>query len=131
MPDLIAHSEHDDKTEVRHFRRAQCVDKNYAHRMKLRIIDLRKKAGMTVEALADKAGLSKSYVSEIQTGKKQANARVLENLARALSCSVVDLIDESSTNPDILEHVRQLELLTEDQRETIMTLTRQLLSEES
>ena len=93
--------------------------------MKLRIAELRKEAGLTVEALADRAGMSKSYLSEVQTGRKQANARVLENLARALGCSVIDLIDAQSSDPEILDHVQRLERLTPEQRRTILDLTRQ------
>lgn len=94
--------------------------------MKLRIDELRKKAGLTVEELAARAGYSKSYVSEMQTGRKQINARALERIAKALDCQPVDLIDAQSTDSSILEHIRVLESLTPEQRKSILDLTRQM-----
>lgn len=126
MLSLIAHSEQNDKGFVRHNRREVRRGTPYVPHMKLRVEELRKKAGLTVEALAERAGMSKSYVSEIKTGRKQPNARTLERLARALGCSVVDLIDDQSTSPSIVEHVRVLESLSDEQRESILTLTRQM-----
>jgi len=98
--------------------------------MKLRIKELREKAGLTVEALAEQAGLSKSYMSEIQTGKKQANARVLENVARALGCSVIDLID-AQHDPAIQAHISNLSRLSPSDRDTVLGLAARLASSES
>lgn len=126
MPGLIAHSEQGCKHDVRHFRRERATQVTYSHAMKLRIKELRQAAGLTVEALADRAGMSKSYLSEIENGVKQANARVLELLARALNCTVVDLIDQADTDPAILDHLRRLADLSPAQRQSIFDLTRHM-----
>ena len=101
-------------------------DANIMRRMKLRVTELRKVRGLTVEALADKAGMSKSYLSEVANGKKQANARVLEALSRALQCTPVDLIDDQSVAPDLVEHLRLLKSLSDDDRQAVLRHARGL-----
>lgn len=88
--------------------------------MKLRITEWRKKRELTVDALASKAGLSKSYLSELANGKKTVNARHLEMLAKALGCSPLDLLDDSSVQPDIIEHIRKMQTLTPDDRQAVI-----------
>ncbi len=44
----------------------------------------REHRGLTVQALADVAGLSKPYVSQIEGGKRTGTAATLKKLARAL-----------------------------------------------
>lgn len=88
--------------------------------MKLRITEWRKKRELTVDALASKAGLSKSYLSELANGKKTVNARHLEALSKALNCSPLDLLDDSSVEPDIIEHIRKMQSLSADDRQAII-----------
>lgn len=52
----------------------------------------REHRGMTQEALAERAGVGKSYLSQIEAGKKAGSARVLRALAAALRVDVDDLI---------------------------------------
>lgn len=96
MPTLFAYSEHYVKPVVRHLRRDKKSDERYNVSMKLRITELRKERGLTVQALADAAGMSKSYLSEIANGVKEVNGRRMDALARALGVSTIDLIDHSS-----------------------------------
>jgi DNA-binding XRE family transcriptional regulator len=48
--------------------------------------------GMTISALAEKAGLSQSYLSQIEAGKREGRVNVLQRLARALSVDLEDLV---------------------------------------
>ena len=64
--------------------------------MKLRIKELRKARGWTVEQLAEIVGLSKSYVSEIENGKKQANQLRVQKFASAFGVHVLELLDEET-----------------------------------
>lgn len=48
----------------------------------------RKHRGLTVQALADAAGVSKAYVSQIEAGKREGTAATLRKLAAALGVSV-------------------------------------------
>lgn len=80
--------------------------------MLLRLKQLREARKLTVEQLAERAGMSKSYLSEIENGKKQINARRLEGLALALGVAATDLIADRSVGDVIADHldvVRQLD----------------------
>lgn len=52
----------------------------------------REHRGMTLQALAGAAGLSRAYVSQIEGGKRTGSAATLAKLAQALGVSVVALI---------------------------------------
>jgi hypothetical protein len=47
---------------------------------------------LTGAALAERSGISPSYLSEIETGRKPGSAAALRNLARALSVEIEDLV---------------------------------------
>lgn len=49
---------------------------------------LRKYRGMTQEELSQKAGISRPYLTEIETGKKDGSIRAMRGLAEALGVSV-------------------------------------------
>ena len=52
----------------------------------------REHRGMTISALSEKAGLSQSYLSQIESGKRGGKVGVLASLARALSVDLDDLV---------------------------------------
>lgn len=52
----------------------------------------REHRGMTISALAETAGLSQSYLSQIEAGKREGKVGVLMRLARALSVDLDDLV---------------------------------------
>jgi DNA-binding XRE family transcriptional regulator len=52
----------------------------------------REHRGLTISALAEKAGLSQSYLSQIESGKREGRVGMLVNLARALSVGLEDLV---------------------------------------
>jgi len=66
-----------------------------------KIKTLRKKAGLTLEALAKEAGLSKSYLWELENREAQRpSVEILEGLAQALKVSVSFFLeDDDSTTP--------------------------------
>ena len=49
---------------------------------------LRKHRGMTQAQLAKKANVSRPYLTEIETGKKEGSLKAMKNLAKALGVSV-------------------------------------------
>lgn len=59
--------------------------------MRLLIREIRKAAGLTLEDLADKAGISRSYLNELELGGKTINALRLEQVAKALGVEPEDL----------------------------------------
>jgi transcriptional regulator with XRE-family HTH domain len=48
--------------------------------------------GLTQEALAEAAGVGKSYISQIEAGKKTGAVRVLRTLAETLAVDIEDLV---------------------------------------
>ena len=61
----------------------------------LRLRRLRKGASLTMEALAQAAGISKSYVWELENREvPHLSAKVLVDLAKALDVSIQDLLGE-------------------------------------
>jgi DNA-binding XRE family transcriptional regulator len=61
---------------------------------------LRQRQGRTLQDVADAAGVSMPYLSEIERGRKEASSEIIAGICRALGIGL----------PDLLEQVR-LELL--------------------
>lgn len=56
----------------------------------------RKWRGLTLQQLADATGLAKSYLSEIETGKKTGSVRSLTKLAAALRVDLDQLVPHNA-----------------------------------
>ena len=57
---------------------------------------IRRRRGLSLEAAAGLAGISKAYLSLLENGKRQFDRRsLIENLATALGCSVTDITGSS------------------------------------
>ena len=54
---------------------------------------LRKERGLSQEALADEAGLDRTYISGIERTVRNPTLTVLDRIAKALNCGVGDLAD--------------------------------------
>jgi ribosome-binding protein aMBF1 (putative translation factor) len=54
----------------------------------------RKKRGMSQDTLAKRAGITQSYLSEIEIGRKSGDVRTLRKLADALKVSLDNLVPE-------------------------------------
>lgn len=48
---------------------------------------------LTQQQLAEKAGISKPYLSQLESGKRHGATNVLNRIAQALTISLEDLID--------------------------------------
>ena len=60
----------------------------------------RKRMGLTQEQLAEKAGVSKNTISDIETGEKFVYADTLVLLAQALETEVYELLKPKDIFPD-------------------------------
>jgi transcriptional regulator with XRE-family HTH domain len=49
--------------------------------------------GRTLREVAEAAGVSLPYLSEVERGRKEASSEVLASICRALGLSLVDLLD--------------------------------------
>lgn len=54
---------------------------------------LRKERGWSQEALADEAGLDRTYISGIERVVRNPTVTVVERVASALRCRIGDLLD--------------------------------------
>ena len=52
----------------------------------------REHRGLTVSALAEKAGIAQPYLSQIETGKREGTLQTMKKIADALKLTVDDLI---------------------------------------
>ncbi len=52
----------------------------------------RKAAGMSQEALADTAGIDRTYVSGVERGVRNPTVTILDRLAKALGVTPADLL---------------------------------------
>lgn len=62
--------------------------------MSIRLKLLRKKLGVTLEVLAEKSGMTKSYLSKVERGLNTPSIAAALKLARALSVNVEELFAE-------------------------------------
>ncbi len=62
-------------------------------RMAARIKVLRDRRGLTQEQLAEKAGVSRTYLARLETGRQDPTLSTLEKLAKALGVRVGRLLE--------------------------------------
>ena len=62
-------------------------------RLVMRLKKIRAQRGLTQEGLADKAGVSRQYLSRLETGRHDPSLSTLVKLAKALRVKVTDLLE--------------------------------------
>jgi transcriptional regulator with XRE-family HTH domain len=67
-----------------------------------RVRNFRAEAGLSLEALAEKSGVSKSMISLIERAETSATAVVLDRIAAALGCSLTSFFENDETSHDPL-----------------------------
>jgi transcriptional regulator with XRE-family HTH domain len=60
----------------------------------LKLKNLRQKRSMSQQALADRAGVSRTYIARLETAKHDPTLTVLEKLARALKVKTAELLGD-------------------------------------
>ena len=63
-----------------------------------RITWFREKKGMTVNRLANEAGISQSYLREVELGKKKPTVETLSFVCEALGITLKDFFDDGSVS---------------------------------
>lgn len=100
------------------------------------IREQRKLAELSVRRLADMAGVSNPYLSQIERGLRKPSAEILQQLARALELSAetmyvqAGILDaEHRPEPPTLESaIRSAPELTDDQRKALLGVYRSFLA---
>ncbi|MET7860983.1 XRE family transcriptional regulator [Streptomyces sp. NPDC005318] len=67
-----------------------------------RLRDLRRRRGLTLEAAAQRAGLSPAHLSRLETGRRQPSLPMLLALARIYGTTVSELLGEMSPERDAI-----------------------------
>lgn len=91
---------------------------------RLRIKELRQARGLTLADFAQIVGVSKSYLSEIENGRKTVNARRLQRFAEILGCEISDIFDPGDGDA---ESMSVLTLYSQLNREADRALVRGLI----
>jgi len=107
----------------------------------------RRTIGMSQEALAEQCGVSFQQIQKYENGANRISFSRLVQIARALRCRVVDLMDvldtpdrETSGDLDLLNHMRTpgaldllaaYERLTPDARSSLISFLRALVGREA
>lgn len=58
--------------------------------------------GLTQQALAERIGIARSYLSMIESGARPASSHILGSAAAVLGCTLEELIARDPTEPDDL-----------------------------
>ncbi|TMV86258.1 helix-turn-helix transcriptional regulator [Thioclava sp. BHET1] len=98
--------------------------------MRLRLKELRKERGWTGEKLASLAGTSKSYISDIENGRKFPSGRLLKAFARAFDVSVYSLIDDEDGSGMLSSHLEVMKDLSPEDQRAVMRHALGLLDED-
>lgn len=90
--------------------------------MKLRIKELREKAGLTQDALGYVTGVRASTISVVENNKGNPELATLQALADALGVHVFDLFETPDADPDELRLIEAFRRADPDQRAALLVL---------
>ncbi len=92
----------------------------------------RERANLSLRRLAESAGISNPYLSQIERGIRKPSAEILKNLARALEISSntlysrAGLIDEEMPPPSVFEAIESDEKLSGEHKRVLLDMYRAL-----
>lgn len=93
----------------------------------------RQRADLSLRRLADRAGISNPYLSQIERGIRRPSAQILKQLSRALSISAetmysrAGLIEDGANPPTVVEAIESDERLSPRHKQVMLDLYRALL----
>lgn len=93
----------------------------------------RERANLSLRRLAEKAGISNPYLSQIERGIRKPSAEILKSLSRALEISAnslyskAGLIDDDPAPPTVFEAVGADDRLNGDQKRVLLDMYRALV----
>lgn len=97
----------------------------------------RERANLSLRRLAEQAGISNPYLSQIERGIRKPSAQILKNLSRALEISAnslyskAGLIDEDLPPVSVNEAIENDERLAPDQKKVLLDMYRALVKSTS
>ena len=121
----FAHAEPKSNRKVRYNRITTPPEVRYGWTMETNIKSLRTARGMTQQQVYEMAGISKSYYSELESGKRQLNERLMKALADVFQVEPYMLVINHQEQSD-LKFVSDLAKLDPDQRQLVHELAASL-----
>jgi transcriptional regulator with XRE-family HTH domain len=93
------------------------------------------RSAMSLRRLADLAGISNPYLSQIERGLRKPSAEILKSLARALQIRTEALYEragllETTAAPEVIEAIEGDESLTQSQKQALAEIYRSFASKE-
>lgn len=97
--------------------------------MRYRIKELRQSRGWSQEHLAELAGTSKGYISQLESGKREPSAETLRSLAAAFGVDATGLI-ESDTHEgrELNRHLALFQRLSPEDQAAVMRIVQGMAS---
>ena len=96
----------------------------------LRIRELRKKNGLTQDALAENSGITGKYMGMVERGEVNVSVKVLESLSEELGVKVTDLFDfeyKLTTEEQRKELLRMIERASDSELKLLFKIANSLL----
>jgi len=90
----------------------------------------RERANISLRKLADKAGISNPYLSQIERGLRKPSAEILKSIARGLSIqaeslySRAGLLEEGFSPPTVVEAIEADPQLNQRQKQVLLDIYR-------
>ena len=90
---------------------------------------------MSLRHLADRAGVSNPYLSQIERGLRKPSAEILKSIAKGLSISAeslyerAGLLDKSDHNGEVIAAVETDPNLNQSQRQALVQIYNSFISE--
>lgn len=85
--------------------------------MRIRIREMRERAGMSGRELARRVEASQSFISQLETGDRALKPQMQARIAEVLGCEPGDLIDWKAPPPkEVAELVEAYEQMAPDER---------------
>ena len=97
------------------------------------IREQRERSRISLRKLADTAGISNPYLSQIERGLRKPSAEILKSLARALSIQAesmyvhAGLLEDGFSPPTVVEAVEADTILNTRQKQVLLELYRTLI----
>lgn len=95
--------------------------------MKLKLREIRQARRLTIDQLVAMTGLSRGFLSQIETGKREPSVTSLNVLADALKLTVVDLIDAGGDGPAVARAVEIMRRLPLEDQQAVVLMAEALL----
>ncbi len=96
----------------------------------------RERSAMSLRKLADAAGISNPYLSQIERGLRKPSAEILKSIARALSIRAESLYEragllEGVERPTVIDAIEADTTLTRGQKQALTQIYESFVSEQS